>query len=353
MHFASHPRRTPFRRLVVLVSGAGVIALAGCGGPPLATATPSATGTASGSAGATASASASAATPSEAPPSPSAPATVAAATAPVRTSAMGVKVTGDLGQKPALTVPQGAAPSALKVEVLIPGTGRTVTKNDTLVGNYLGQTWAPVDGKVNVFDNSWDRHSPGAFPIGAGRVIKGWDDALVGRKVGSRLLLAIPAAQAYGASPSTENPLAGKDLLFVVDIIDSVSPSASATGTPVTPPSGFPAVTSVSGKQPQITSVTGVSATSDTTSALLIKGTGPAIDPTKFLALQFVQTDTKTGQQTQATWGKAVEVVPAAQVLEVATALKGQPVGSRAVAVIAASPNAESLIVVVDVVGQY
>jgi peptidylprolyl isomerase len=175
----------------------------------------------------------------------------------------------------------------------------------------------------------------------------------VGRKIGSRLLLSIPAAQAYGEQASSDNPLAGQALLFVVDVLGAHAPNASATGSVVKDvPSGFPVVDSVSGKEPKITSVSGV-ATDPARSALLIKGTGPTIDPTKALALQFVQTDTATGQQTQGSWGQGAEIVPAGQVLDVAGALKGQHVGSRAVAVTGAANGAPSLIVVIDVIGQY
>jgi len=59
------------------------------------------------------------------------------------------------------------------------------------------------------------------------------------------------------------------------------------------------------------------------------------IDPTKHLVLQIVQTDTATGKQTQGTWGEGAEVVPATDVLTIASALKGQKVGSRVLAVTA------------------
>ncbi|MBK6870399.1 MAG: FKBP-type peptidyl-prolyl cis-trans isomerase [Kineosporiaceae bacterium] len=328
------------RLLGCLVVGAA--ALSACGGG-------SDTKTASSSSAASASASASA---SESVDSSAAP-TVPAVTGPVRETKVGVKVTGDFGQKPALTVPASAAPTTLRVEQLVTGSGATVATGQTLVANYLGQTWKPKDGKVNIFDNSYDRKAPASFQIGTGSVIKGWDTGLVGQKIGSRVLLSIPAAEAYGASPAADNPLAGEPLLFVVDIVGAVDAKAGASGTAVKPPAGYPSVTSVAGKEPQITSVKGVTASSTSRSTLLIKGTGPTIDPKKSLALQFIQTDTATGKQTQTTWGKGVEVVPAEQVFTVAEALKGARVGSRAVVVTAAAAGSESLVVVVDVVAQF
>jgi peptidylprolyl isomerase len=322
-----------------------VLALAGCGGGSSTTTAASASGSASESVEAT---------PSDTPVADSAEPTVPAVTKPVRTTGIGVSVTGDVGQKPALTVPASSAPSGLKVEVLVAGTGAAVAKGQTMVANYLGQTWTPTGGKVNVFDNSYDRSSPAAFQIGTGKVIDGWDAGLVGQRTGSRLLLSIPAAQAYGAATSADNALAGQDLLFVVDILGALDADAAATGTAVTPvPAGFPAITSVPGKKPSVTSVAGVKPTAQARSALLVRGTGAAIDPKKFLVLQIVQTDTATGKQTQGTWGEGAEVVPATDVLAIASVLKGQKVGSRVLAVTATSSGSESVVVILDVIAQY
>lgn len=273
---------------------------------------------------------------------------------------VGVSVTGSFGQKPTLTVPTGTAPKALSAEVLSPGNGAVVKSGETLVANYLGQTWDPQNGQPNVFDNSYDRKSPAGFQIGAGQVIPGWDKTLVGQKIGSRLLLAIPPADAYGATPNSSNQLAGHTLLFVVDIVDALEPNLSASGAPVSLPAGMPQITSASGTKPVITSVKGIKTVTTPTSALLIKGTGEPIDATKTLALEIVKTDAATGQQTQQTWGKNLELVSAAQVLTVADALKGQKVGSRVVALTpAVSGNGSSTqsspaaVLVLDVVKQY
>lgn len=335
---------------VALLSAAVVLVLSACGGSDT-------TATGSPASGSAASGAAATPTPGESGmPSASGAAepTVAAATGPKRSTKVGVTVTGDFGQKPALTIPSGAAPTTLQVEQLVAGTGDTVAKGQTLVANYLGQTWTPKDGQANIFDNSYDTKAPAAFQIGTGKVIPGWDSGLVGRRIGSRLLLSIPPAEAYGPTPSTDNELSGQHLVFVVDIVDAIDARAGASGTVVgTVPAGYPTVTSAPGKEPAITSVKGVTAGAEGRSTLLIKGDGPAIDATKSLALQFIQTDTATGKQTQSTWGKGVEVVPAEQVFAVASALKGARVGSRAVVVTAAATGQDSLVVVVDVVAQF
>ena len=72
-----------------------------------------------------------------------------------------------------------------------------------------------------MFDNSYDRGQPLSFPIGVGMVISGWDQGLVGQRVGSRVLLSIPPEFGYGSRGVPQAGIGGEDtLVFVVDIID-------------------------------------------------------------------------------------------------------------------------------------
>jgi peptidylprolyl isomerase len=105
-------------------------------------------------------------------------------------------------------------PTTLKTDVLIKGTGPKVLGGQYIVVQYTGATLS--DGKV--FDSSWSH--PGAYPtlIGANQVIKGWDQGLVGQTVGSRVLLSIPSALAYGTAGNS-GIAPNADLVFVVDII--------------------------------------------------------------------------------------------------------------------------------------
>ncbi len=122
---------------------------------------------------------------------------------------------GGFGDKPVLTFPETPAPEDLGVEVLLQGSGETVEAGDDLEVNYYGQIW---DGRM--FDNSYDRGSSISFPIGVGAVIGGWDDGLVGKQVGSRLLLSIPPHLGYGERGMPQAGIRGTDtLVFVVDIV--------------------------------------------------------------------------------------------------------------------------------------
>ncbi len=277
-------------------------------------------------------------------------------------------MTGGFGVKPTVTIPSKAAPTTLVKQVLTEGTGATVAKGDTLVANYVGQTWAPKNGKPNVFDSSFDRGNAAAFAIGVGRVIPGWDKTLVGQKLGTRLVMALPPAEGYGSQGQSSAGISGTDtLVFVVDLLKTFKPDASAPGTVVSdlPASGLPKITNVPGKAPTILSTAGVKAPSKPVSTLLVKGSGDKIDATKTLVMQIVETDLATGKKTHSSWGQAPQTVAAQNVLTVVSKLAGQNVGSRALVLVpataataatasqAARPASPAQVLIADVVGEF
>jgi peptidylprolyl isomerase len=121
----------------------------------------------------------------------------------------GDKVTGlDFANAPK---PDGKLRSA----VLIQGTGATVKKGQSITVNYLGQVYQAKQP----FDESYTKE-PATFGIGTGQVIPGWDKTLVGQKVGSRVILAIPPQEGYGKQGQPQAGIKGTDTLyFVVDIL--------------------------------------------------------------------------------------------------------------------------------------
>jgi len=277
----------------------------------------------------------------------------------------GITVTGAFGVAPKVTIPNKAAPKDLTEQTLIQGSGATVVAGDTLVANYVGETWAT---KPNVFDSSFSRNEPAGFVIGESQVIPGWDKTLVGKKLGSRILMTIPPADGYGASGNSQAGITGTDtLVFVVDLITTYKPTASAPGVVDSdmPAAGWPKITNVAGKEPTITSVAGIKAPTAAESKLLVRGTGAKIDSTKQLVVQLVETDIATGKQTQATWGTAPQVDEASDILQVVSALSGQSIGARAVALLPAEPAvaatataaaqaaSPAAVLIIDVVGQF
>lgn len=104
---------------------------------------------------------------------------------------------------------------SLRTAVLVQGDGPVVEKGQTLAVDYLGQVY---DGK-KPFDESFSAQ-PASFPIGVDQVVKGWDQALVGQTVGSRVMLAIPPELGYGKEGNSKAGIKGTDTLyFVVDIL--------------------------------------------------------------------------------------------------------------------------------------
>jgi peptidylprolyl isomerase len=127
------------------------------------------------------------------------------------------------GKAPTVTIPKnGTAPKNLTVTTLLKGSGAKLTKGQYVIVQYTGVIWRT--GKV--FDSSWSRDAPFGFTLDASpeQVISGWDKGLVGQTIGSRVMLTIPPADAYGSSGESEAGIKGTDtLVFVVDILGALN----------------------------------------------------------------------------------------------------------------------------------
>lgn len=120
-----------------------------------------------------------------------------------------------MATKPDVTIPAGAPPEDLKMEDLIVGTGPEATAGKTVDVHYVGVGWSTQ----KQFDASWDRGSTFSFQLGAGRVIKGWDQGVAGMKVGGRRRLTIPPRLGYGDRGAGRDIKPGETLVFVVDLL--------------------------------------------------------------------------------------------------------------------------------------
>ncbi|KAJ0402856.1 hypothetical protein ATCC90586_004543 [Pythium insidiosum] len=108
-------------------------------------------------------------------------------------------------------------------EEISPGDNETFPqRGDTLVMHYVGKLAA--DGKV--FDSSRDRGTPFQFQIGVGQVIKGWDEGVLRMSKGQQALLRIPSAKGYGRAGAGGVIPPDADLLFEVELLDILRPSA-------------------------------------------------------------------------------------------------------------------------------
>ncbi|MFN3266117.1 MAG: FKBP-type peptidyl-prolyl cis-trans isomerase [Deinococcales bacterium] len=95
------------------------------------------------------------------------------------------------------------------------GTGAEAVAGKTVVVNYIGRL---VDGKQ--FDTSCDRGTPFDFELGAGRVIRGWDEGVAGMKVGGQRRLVIPADLGYGAAGAGAAIPPNAALIFDVELLE-------------------------------------------------------------------------------------------------------------------------------------
>lgn len=117
--------------------------------------------------------------------------------------------------RPEVAVPAGPAPTELVIEDQVVGDGAEAIVGSQIRAHYVGV--AHSTGQQ--FDASWDRGSPLEFRLGAGRVIKGWDDGIVGMRVGGRRRLTIPPHLAYGDRGAGGAIKPGETLVFVVDLV--------------------------------------------------------------------------------------------------------------------------------------
>jgi peptidylprolyl isomerase len=121
----------------------------------------------------------------------------------------------DLEQKPKIPRSTGSAPKQLKVEDLIEGDGAAAKTGDQVSVQYVGVLFS--NGKQ--FDASWDNdEKPFQFTLGSGQVIAGWDEGIVGMKVGGRRKLTIPPDMAYGEQGQPPDIPANATLVFEVDL---------------------------------------------------------------------------------------------------------------------------------------
>jgi peptidylprolyl isomerase len=118
-------------------------------------------------------------------------------------------------EKPQVDVPSDQPPSyQLELEDIVVGDGDEAVSGNIVEVHYVGVSWQT--GKQ--FDASWDRGQPFQFQLGAGMVIPGWDQGLVGMKPGGRRQLTIPPDLAYGAQGSPPDIPPNATLIFVIDL---------------------------------------------------------------------------------------------------------------------------------------
>jgi FKBP-type peptidyl-prolyl cis-trans isomerase FkpA len=132
--------------------------------------------------------------------------------------------------KPAQPVAQAkpaceAPPKELQVKDIAPGKGDSARFRSAVLVSYTGWVFdgCAKDLKGEMFDTSATRGVPISVMVGVGRVIKGWDEGLVGMKEGGKRLLVIPPEKAYGARSPTPKIPPNSPLVFEVELLKIIA----------------------------------------------------------------------------------------------------------------------------------
>lgn len=241
---------------------------------------------------------------------------------PVRTNLDGIKVSGAWGTLPKVTIPAPFAIDKTQAKVLIAGKGAEVTADGLFSFRYYLAA-GPTGKKL---EESFSSKSD--FTTTLSGLIKGFQTTLVGKKAGSRVLLAVTGPDGYDAQGGSQDGSikVGDTLVFVVDIVGAAVTQPS--GKTVTPPKGLPTVTGGAADKPTVT-LPGTAAPAAMSAVSLIEGTGPKVAKGDTILVRYVGYSWKTGKLIDdgfgtPTSGKLSDLIPGWQ-----TGLVGRKVGSR------------------------
>jgi FKBP-type peptidyl-prolyl cis-trans isomerase len=265
-------------------------------------------------------------------PSASASSSSAASNANANAS---VKVSGVFGTTPVVSIPKLHADSKLTIKTVIRGTGPTVTKSDAMAANFVLYFWDGTSSslKANTFTSN-------PTVIG-GTMLPGLETALIGQKVGSRVLAVIPPADGYGTAGNSQLGITGTTtLVFVIDVLKSYSDAASASGTQESDGGGtLPTVTAHPGGAPTVT-IPSNNPPSGLVTKTLIKGSGPKLAKGQYVIAQYTGYIWRTKKVFDSSWssgspfGFVIGASPEQVISGWDTGLAGQTVGSRVMLVI-------------------
>ncbi len=239
-----------------------------------------------------------------------------------------ITVTGDFGKSATVTFTAPWAIDKTQARVISEGTGAEIADTSMIEIQYHG-----VNGRTGkVFDESFTSGKPLAFSLA--QVIPGFKTGLVGKKVGSRVLLAITGADGYDSMGGSAQAgiEVGDTLIFVVDIltVSLTEPSGAAQAIPA----GLPTV-SDDLKKPVVTIPTASTPPTNLVVQPIIVGTGRKLAATDGIRVDYAEYAWSTGKVVKQTYGyKPLDGLLSQTIPGWQEALVGQPVGSRVLLIV-------------------
>jgi len=247
-----------------------------------------------------------------------------------------VTVGGAFGATPTVKIPKLDASNKLIVKTVIQGTGTTVTKADAMAANFVVYFW---DGKTSTLKANTFTSNPTV--LNGANMPSFLQTALIGQKVGSRVLAVIPPADGYTAAEKSQIGITGNPtLVFVIDLLKSYADTASASGAQESAGGGtLPTVTAHPGAGPTITIPVNKPPAALVTKTL-IKGSGPKVAKGQYVIAQYTGYIWRTKKVFDSSWtsgspfGFVIGASPEQVIPGWDTGLAGQTVGSRVMLVI-------------------
>ncbi|MEO6472054.1 MAG: FKBP-type peptidyl-prolyl cis-trans isomerase [Aeromicrobium sp.] len=243
-----------------------------------------------------------------------------------------VKVTG--GKTPTVTVGKNFKATKTTTKILKKGSGHKVVDGDAVTLDYVA-----VNGRTGkTFDSSFKSGSPLTTTIKSGSVLAGFVKGIVGKTVGSRVLIAIPPKDGFGAANTQLGLKATDTMVFLMDIVKADSVPEAASGKSQKLPDTLPKLVLDKAKHPsKFTKTSTTEATHKKMSAsVAIEGSGPVVKAGQSITIQYVGEVYPDGKIFDESWSSAARTfqIGNGQLIKCwDDSLVGQKVGSRLVLV--------------------
>ncbi|MEE1785420.1 FKBP-type peptidyl-prolyl cis-trans isomerase [Streptomyces sp. SP17BM10] len=243
---------------------------------------------------------------------------------------------GGYGSKATITLPEGQPSGQFVVNTVSEGDRAAVNKGDWVTVNYTAKDWTTGKDLPSSYDAGG---KPQLYQAGSGQLVPAFDQSVIGKKVGSRLLVVAPPAAAFGDQGSSQLGVAkGDTVVFVLDIMESLPQDSTLSGAMTQAPANLPQVKDNGKAAVTITVPAGQAAPTDLQQAVLIKGEGKQVKSGQTLVVQYTGVLWSNGQQFDSSWthggAQAVQIGTGSVIEGWDKGLVGQNVGSRVLLVV-------------------